>query len=144
MASGHLVEGDNLQLSVMYVQPPPSVVTPTQTIRGGESIEVSWDSIENVAWYSVTVQDADGMVTEIYNGTESWVLLDSLDAGQNRIRVKVGLVDGKISDMSPSIFITVEEHSESGNSLMITGIILGAGLVLLLVPIISANWGRNS
>ena len=144
MASGHVVEGDNLELNVMYVQLPPTVLTPTQTISAGETIEISWEPVENVAWYSVTIQDADGMVTEIYNGTESAVALDDLDTGQNRIRVKVGLSDGKISDMSPSIFVTLQEPSESENNPLNPTIILIVGIVLLLVPIISANWGRNS
>ena len=144
MPSGHLVEGANLQLSVMYVQLPPTVVTSTQTIAAGESIEISWEPVENVAWYSVTVEDADGVVTEIYNGTESVVVLDSLDTGQNRIRVKVGLIDGKVSDMSPSIFVTLQDQTESKSNSFSLTTILAAGLILLLIPIISANWGRNS
>ena len=144
MPSGHLVEGANLQLSVMYVQLPPTVVTSTQTIAAGESIEISWEPVENVAWYSVTVEDEDGVVTEIYNGTESVVVLDSLDTGQNRIRVKVGLIDGKVSDMSPSIFVTLQDQTESQSNSFSLTTILAAGLILLLIPIISANWGRNS
>ena len=144
MPSGHLVEGANLQLSVMYVQLPPTVVTSTQTIAAGESIEISWEPVENVAWYSVTVEDADGVVTEIYNGTESVVVLDSLDTGQNRIRVKVGLIDGKVSDMSPSIFVTLQDQTESKSNSFSLTTILAAGLILLLITIISTNWGRNS
>ncbi len=144
MASGHVVEGDELQLNVMFVQPPPTVLTPTQTISAGETIEISWEPVENVAWYSVTIQDADGMVTEIYNGTESAVALDDLDTGQNRIRVKVGLSDGKMSDQSPSIFVTLQEQSGPENNPLNPTTILIVGFVLLLVPIISANWGRNS
>ena len=144
MPSGHLVEGDNLELGVMYIQLPPTVVTPTQSVDDGNSIELSWEPVENAAWYSVTVQDADGTITEMYNGTDNMVALEDLEIGQNRIRVKVGLTDGKISDQSPSIFITVQEFSGSENNSFNPATILVAGLVLLLIPIISSNWGRNS
>mgnify|MGYP001166354331 CR=1 FL=1 len=138
MDVGYILEGDQIELNVYFIQVPPNVMTPTQSIGSTQSMELSWEPVENAAWYSVTVQNADGITTEIYNGTESSTPLDDLDTGQNRIRVQVGLLDGKISEKSSSIFITVDE----GPTLTPASIFF-AGVVLLGL-IILANWRRSS
>ena len=147
MGLGFILPGDQFELNVLFIQEPPTVITTTQSIEEGQSMELSWEAIENVAWYSVTSQDIDGVTTEIYNGTDNQVVLDGLEPGQNRIRVQVGLTDGKVSEKSPSIFITVDEVEESvsegGFSSSSTALlILLLGLVTLLV-MISANWVRE-
>ena len=142
MEIGYLLVGDQVELNVLFIQTPPVVITNTQSIDVGQSIGLSWEPVENVAWYSVTSQGVSGMITEIYNGTENVVVLEGLESGQNRIRVQVGLTDGKMSEKSPSIFITVEqiEQSESPSSTPL--IVLLTGLATLLI-MISANWRRN-
>ena len=147
MGLGFILPGDQFELNVLFIQEPPVVTTSTQSIEDGQSRVLSWEPIENAAWYSVTSQNTQGVVTEIYNGTDNQVVLDGLEPGQNRIRVQVGLTDGKVSEKSPSIFITVDEVEESvsegGFSSSSTAlIILLLGLVTLLV-MISANWGRE-
>ena len=137
MDIGYILQGDQIELSVFYIQLPPVVTTTTQSLGAGQSLELSWESVENAAWYSVTVQDADGMTTEVYNGTESTIILKDLDSGQNRIRVHVGLEDGKISEKSPSIFITVDED------VILTPVSIFFAGVILLILIITANWGRR-
>ena len=144
MDLGFILPGDQFELNVLFIQEPPTVITTTQSIEEGQSMELSWEPIENVAWYSVTSQDTDGVTTEIYNGTDNQVVLDGLEPGQNRIRVQVGLIDGKVSEKSASIFITVEDESESpeASSSFIAVMIFLLGLMTLFV-MISANWGRD-
>ena len=144
MDLGFILPGDQFELNVLFIQEPPTVITTTQSIEEGQSMELSWEPIENVAWYSVTSQDTDGVTTEIYNGTDNQVVLDGLEPGQNRIRVQVGLIDGKVSEKSASIFITVEDESESSetSSSFIALMIFLLGLMTLFV-MISANWGRD-
>ena len=144
MDLGFILPGDQFELKVLFIQEPPTVITTTQSIEEGQSMELSWGPIENVAWYSVTSQDLDGVTTEIYNGTDNQVVLDGLEPGQNRIRVQVGLIDGKVSEKSPSIFITVEDESVSSeaSSSFIALMIFLLGLMTLFV-MISANWGRD-
>ena len=144
MDLGFILPGDQFELNVLFIQEPPTVITTTQSIEEGQSMGLSWEPIENVAWYSVTSQDTDGVTTEIYNGTDNQVVLDGLEPGQNRIRVQVGLIDGKVSEKSASIFITVEDESESpeASSSFIALMIFLLGLMTLFV-MISANWGRD-
>ncbi len=138
MNSGHVVEGDHLELAVFYVQEPPNVLTSTQTIDEAESVSLSWEPVENAAWYSVILQGEDGTVREIYNGTENEFTLDNLEVGLNRIRVQVTLEDGKISEHSPSIFITVEEKGAFESTL-----IFSLSVLLLLFLVFSVNRGRS-
>ena len=144
MDLGFILPGDQFELNVLFIQEPPTVITTTQSIEEGQSMGLSWEPIENVAWYSVTSQDTDGVITEIYNGTDNQMVLDGLEPGQNRIRVQVGLIDGKVSEKSASIFITVEDESESSetSSSFIALMIFLLGLMTLFV-MISANWGRD-
>ena len=142
MEIGYLLVGDQVEINVLFIQTPPVVITNTQSIDFGQSIGLSWESVENVAWYSVTSQGASGMITEIYNGTENAVVLEGLESGQNRIRVQVGLTDGKMSEKSPSIFITVEQIEQSETPSSTPLILLLAGLATLLI-LISANLRRN-
>ena len=90
----------------------PLIITESQTIEKGQSVNISWSYSENVLWYSVILENKEGVKTEIYNGTDGFVLIDDLDLGQNRIRVKAQLTDGKISGLSDSLFISVDDNSE--------------------------------
>ncbi|MBN17091.1 MAG: hypothetical protein CMB37_02890 [Euryarchaeota archaeon] len=139
MDLGYLLKGDQVELNVFFIQTPPVVSTSTQSIEAGQLMELSWEPVEDVAWYSVTTEDSNGVITEVYNGTENMFVLDELESGLNRIRVQVGLNDGKISEKSPSIFITVEEIEESKLT-STDGFIVMIGLVTVYM-IISANRG---
>ena len=52
--------------------------------------------------------DSEGEVSELYNGTETSFLVEGLEDGQNRFRVKQGMENGKFSQPSDSIFINVD------------------------------------
>tara|TARA_B100000902_G_scaffold106923_2_gene108784 strand:+ start:15906 stop:18254 length:2349 start_codon:yes stop_codon:yes gene_type:complete len=106
------IKSDSINISVTFVPDIPSIITESQTIKKGQSINLSWSYSESVIWYSVILENEDGTRTEIYNGTNDFVLIDDLDSGQNRIRVKAQLSSGKISGLSDSLFISVDGDSE--------------------------------
>ena len=109
MVSGEIVEGNFIQLDVFYILPPPSFITESQTIISTDEIRISWQSsTESVSWYSLILIDSEGEVLELYNGTEASFLVENLDDGQNRFRVKQGIENGKFSQFSDSIFINVD------------------------------------
>ena len=109
MVSGEIVEGNFIQLDVFYILPPPSFITESQTIISTDEIRISWQSsTESVSWYSLILIDSEGEVLELYNGTETSFLVENLDDGQNRFRVKQGIENGKFSQFSDSIFINVD------------------------------------
>lgn len=63
--------------------------------------------------YTVLVMPEDGPSYEAYNGYENQTLLEDLDTGINRIRVKATLENGKASEFSDSIFITFERSEDN-------------------------------
>ena len=81
----------------------------SETIIKNEVVTLSWENIENVAWYSVIVENSEGEIVEFYNGTDNHTEINSFDLGQNRIRLQASLLNGKVSSLSPSIFVTVED-----------------------------------
>jgi len=106
------IKSDSINISVAFVPDIPLILTESQSIKKGQSINLSWSYSESVIWYSVILETEDGTRTEIYNGTNDFVLIDDLDSGQNRIRVKAQLSSGKISGLSDSLFISVDGDSE--------------------------------
>ena len=112
LSSEASIKSDSINLTVKFVPDIPLIITESQTIVKGQSINISWSYSENVLWYSVIQENEEGVKTEIYNGTDDFVLIDDLDLGQNRIRVKAQLTDGKISGLSDSLFVSVDDNSE--------------------------------
>ena len=112
LSSEASIKSDSINLTVKFVPDIPLIITESQTIVKGQSINISWSYSENVLWYSVIQENEEGVKTEIYNGTDDFVLIDDLDLGQNRIRVKAQLTDGKISGLSNSLFVSVDDNSE--------------------------------
>ena len=104
-----IVFGDEIIIGITLVLDPPIVETPSQTINSGDPITISWHTERDIDWFSVIVQDPEGEIKEVYNGTENSTILNDLSYGQNRIRILAGLNNGKSSDYSPSIFITIEQ-----------------------------------
>ena len=112
LSSEASIKSDSINLTVKFVPDIPLIITESQTIEKGQSVNISWSYSENVLWYSVILENKEGVKTEIYNGTDDFVLIDDLDLGQNRIRVKAQLTDGKISGLSDSLFISVDDNSK--------------------------------
>ena len=100
---------------------------------------ISWSDVPNSVWYSLIVQDSDGEVLEMYNGSNNYTELSDLSVGQNRIRVNV-MVQGKVSEYSSSEFVNIEEKLENEDdqllsttsfALTVTSILSSAVLVTL-------------
>ena len=146
--NNNVIESSLLNLKIDYILPPPSNITTIPELNQGisvnilenEEIEISWDKIEEIKWYSVVTTDyfGDGVTIEIYNGTENKIVIDDLDVGQNRIQIKAALKNGKISEYSSSVFIIVEPatNSDSEEKLIPAPInILTSSLILIFVAI---------
>ncbi len=144
LTSGTIVEGDTLKMNVLYILAPPEILTLTQTIEQDSNLLLSWiDYGDQIAWYSVTLVSPDGSINEIYNGTDNSTSLEDLQPGQNRLRVKQSLLNGKTSEFSSSVFINVEEVviQESDDSIPSLSMTLSI-LVLILSAFVVAKRGR--
>ena len=117
LSSEASIISDSINISVTFTPDIPTFVTNSQTIQDGEMLNLSWNYSEDVTWFLVVAENQFGVKTEIYNGTDSFVLTDDLELGQNRIRVQAYLSNGKISGFSDSLFITVVENSEKSSML---------------------------
>ncbi len=131
LSSEASIKSDSININVNFVPETPIIITESQTIKEGQSINISWTYNEDIIWYLVILENEEGNKKEIYNGTDNFILIEDLDLGQNRIRVKAQLSDGKISDLSDSLFISVDRNSE--DSPMLSPIFLFA--ILLAISI---------
>ncbi len=113
MNSGQIIEGDTLFLNVYFILEPPEIYADNRTVIKDQSVKLSWEKVEDVAWYSIKVENSEGEIAEFYNGTENFTEINSLDVGQNRIRLQAALQNGKVSELSPSIFVTVQDSEEN-------------------------------
>ena len=131
-------------MDVFYILPPPTLSSSDDDIASGAEVTLSWDSVEDSIWYSVIVQNGNEEPTEIYNGSETEYSTSELDVGLNRIRISVGSSDGKVSELSDSIFVNVEE-ADSSSSLfgeLTTPIILFAILAITMVAVLIFERGE--
>ena len=108
---GYLISGDSLKMEINYIPEHPVILNFNERVQYGKSANLSWSHVNDVAYYSLIVQNSEGSVIEMYNGTENYTGLEGLDEGQNRIRMKVVLQNGKTSELTPSIFIVVTENT---------------------------------
>ena len=90
---------------------------------------LNWSHIESSEWYGIIVQDEEGNILEMYNGSENQVTLEGLSVGQNRIRIN-GMINGKVSDYSDSVFVVVLEDEESSFS---SGVLIIGFMLIVLV-----------
>ena len=116
MPNNFQTQVSEVELNVFEIITVPEVLVSNVSVVQGESVTISWPSSENAVWYSILLQNDLGETTEYYNGTSSSVDIDDLEPGLNRLRVRVGSGDGKMSDYSTSVFITVEADSEPTDS----------------------------
>ena len=111
------------------------------TITNGESLNLSWSSVPDAEWYSVIVQDDEGNVVEMYNGSSNFTNLVDLSVGQNRLRVNV-MVSGKVSEYSSSEFVTVEEVEKEDEGTL-PSLSLGSTVLVLLASTIMFTFWRE-
>ena len=85
------------------------------------------------------VQDSNGNVAEIYNGTDTFVLLSDLSSGQNRMRVNV-MVNDKVSDYSSSEFVTIEDQNDAEEQSLTSISFALTSISLLVVSVLIPFW----
>ncbi len=129
MMEGYYIEGDTLELQVDYIPPKIVLSINSDIINEGDSVTLNWSHVESSEWYGIIVQDEEGNIQEMYNGSENQVTLDGLSVGQNRIRIN-GMINGKVSDYSDSVFVVVLEDEESSFS---SGVLIIAFMLIVLV-----------
>ena len=130
MPNNFQTQVSEVELNVFEIITVPEVVVSTVSIVEGEPVTLSWPTSDDAVWYSILLQNDLGETTEYYNGTSSSVDVSDLEPGLNRLRVRTGSADGKMSDYSASVFVTVEADSEPVDSPFF-GIIFTVGLIAL-------------
>lgn len=104
----YVLVGATLGLVVDFLPPEPVLTSTTSFLTVDETAMFSWDYGYEAEWFSLVVQDPDGEITEVYNGSSPYAEVEGLDSGLHRFRL-TAMVDGKVSEPSPSIFVSVEE-----------------------------------
>jgi len=112
MGLDYVLPGTQIEVNVDFVPPLPEVSINPGTIAHDGEVTVSWSYPFEVEWYALTVQSPDGTTTEMYNGSSDFVEIGELEPGLNRIRVSA-MVNGKLSEPSDSVFVTVDEAPPS-------------------------------
>ena len=140
---GYLIEGDQIQINVDFIPITPVIAPFLNSIENDESLNLSWTSIPDAEWYSVIVQDADGTIVEMHNGSDNFTTLTDLSIGQNRLRVNV-MVDGKISEYSSSEFVTVEEIDDQEEGLLPSLSAASIILILLVSSLTLTFWRKDN
>ena len=108
MPNNFQTQVSEVELNVFEIISVPEVVVSNASSAQGTPVTISWAPSEDAIWYSVLLQNALGETSEYYNGTSSSVDVSDLEPGLNRLRVRTGSADGKVSDYSASVFVTVE------------------------------------
>ena len=142
MPNNFQTQVSEVELNVFEIITVPEVVVSTVSIVEGEPVTLSWPSSDDAVWYSILLQNDLGETTEYYNGTSSSVDVSDLEPGLNRLRVRTGSADGKMSDYSASVFVTVEADSEPADSPFF-GIIFTVGLIALFGWILTSRAQRD-
>ena len=138
MPNNFQTQVSEVELNVFEIITVPEVVVSNVSIVEGEPVTLSWASSDDAVWYSILLQNDLGETTEYYNGTSSSVDVSDLEPGLNRLRVRTGSADGKMSDYSASVFVTVEADSEPADSPFF-GIIFTVGLIALFGWILTSR-----
>ena len=138
MPNNFQTQVSEVELNVFEIITVPEVVVSNVSIVEGEPVTLSWPSSDDAVWYSILLQNDLGETTEYYNGTSSSVDVSDLEPGLNRLRVRTGSADGKMSDYSASVFVTVEADSDPADSPFF-GIIFTVGLIALFGWILTSR-----
>ena len=138
MPNNFQTQVSEVELNVFEIITVPEVVVSNVSIVEGEPVTLSWPTSDDAVWYSILLQNDLGETTEYYNGTSSSVDVSDLEPGLNRLRVRTGSADGKMSDYSASVFVTVEADSDPADSPFF-GIIFTVGLIALFGWILTSR-----
>lgn len=138
MQNNFQTETSEVEFHVMAIITTPELVVSNTSIIQGETVTFSWDASEEATWYSLLLQNELGESSEYYNGSATHVDVSEFDPGLNRIRVQAGSADGKTSEYSPSVFVTVEQASESDENPFF-GIFMTVGVIALFGWILTSQ-----
>ena len=138
LASGLRLDGDLITLSLHHIVVPPVLDSQQENLTQGDEVSLVWTAIEGASWYALTMENEQGELIVVYNGTDTAYSGIIDDEGRNRFRVSSGTSDGKFSEPSDSVFIFVEAKEntpsfadENLRKLLISVLIL-AGILLVL------------
>lgn len=138
LASGLRLDGDLITLSLHHIVVPPVLDSQQENLTQGDEVSLVWTAIEGASWYALTMENEQGELIVVYNGTDTAYSGTIDDEGRNRFRVSSGTYDGKFSEPSDSVFIFVEAKEntpsfadENLRKLLISVLILASILSIL-------------
>ena len=98
---------------------------------------IEWTKTVEADWYSLQHTSPNGLVTEIYNGTDNFFTFDGLEEGQNRFRANLGFTNGKYSDLSNSSYVNLivspTDESNNVNFIPTIGVLAVIGLAVIIL-----------
>tara|TARA_B100000459_G_scaffold58960_1_gene31996 strand:+ start:5570 stop:7930 length:2361 start_codon:yes stop_codon:yes gene_type:complete len=104
----YVLVGATLDLVVDFVPPVPEFTSSISLLNATETAVFSWEYDYTADWFAISQEGPDGEVVEVYNGSSTSIEVDFTDPGLHRFRL-TAMVDGKLSEPSSSVFVTVEE-----------------------------------
>ena len=134
--SGSEVVSEIISIEVDFKIPTPELNLPyAQDLEEDTDLYIEWTKTVEADWYSLQHTSPDGLVTEIYNGTDNFFTFDGLEEGQNRFRANLGYTNGKYSDLSNSSYVNLiaspTDESNDVNFVPTIGVLAVIGLAVV-------------
>ena len=130
----YVLMGSVLEIRVDFTPPVPVLTSSASFLSASQPAMFSWDYEYEVDRFSLTVQAPDGTTTEVYNGSSSFAEVDDLEPGLHRFRL-TATVDGKSSEPSSSVFVTVDPAPSSEDNSMVSAV---SALTVVFVALTAA------
>ena len=134
--SGSEVVSEIISIEVDFKIPTPELNLPyAQDLEEDTDLYIEWTKTVEADWYSLQHTSPNGLVTEIYNGTDNFFTFDGLEEGQNRFRANLGYTNGKYSDLSNSSYVNLiaspTDESNDVNFVPTIGVLAVIGLAVV-------------
>ena len=136
--SGSEVFSEVISIEVDFKVPTPELNLPyAQDIAENTGLYIEWTQTVDADWYALQHTSPDGLVTEIYNGTDNFFTFDALEEGQNRFRANLGFDGGKYSELSNSSYVNLitppTDESEDASFVSIFALVSVIGLAVVVL-----------
>ena len=136
--SGSEVVSEIISIEVDFKIPTPELNLPyAQDLEEDTDLYIEWTKTVEADWYSLQHTSPNGIVTEIYNGTDNFYTFDGLEEGQNRFRANLGYTNGKYSDLSNSSYVNLiaspTDESNDVNFVPTIGVLAVIGLAVIIL-----------
>ncbi len=136
--SGSEVVSEIISIEVDFKIPTPELNLPyAQDLEEDTGLYIEWTKTVEADWYSLQHTSPNGLVTEIYNGTDNFFTFDGLEEGQNRFRANLGFTNGKYSDLSNSSYVNLivspTDESNNVNFIPTIGVLAVIGLAVIVL-----------